>query len=59
MDEHAVGGLALTAVVRHSIAIVEMRMLSRVELDLTTSVHLQFEVAVAVDLLHRSQLTIG
>ena len=41
------------------IAIVEMRMLPSIELDLTTRVHLQFQVAAAVDLLHRAQLTIG
>jgi len=36
VDEHTVGGLALAAVTRYCIAVIEMRMLSRVELDLTT-----------------------
>jgi hypothetical protein len=31
MDEHAVGGLALTAVTRDCVAVVEMRIVSDVE----------------------------
>jgi len=34
MNEHTVGGLALAAVARHSVAVIEMRHLPHVELDL-------------------------
>ena len=34
MDQHTVGGLALAAVARHRIAVIQMRMLLDVELDL-------------------------
>ena len=34
MDKHTVGGLALAAVARHRVTIVQMRMLLDVELDL-------------------------
>ena len=31
VDEHAVGGLPLTAVARHRVAVIEMRILSNIE----------------------------
>ena len=59
MDQCAVGGLTLAAVTRHRIPVVKMRMMSRIERDLATRVHLQSQIAVSIDLLYGSELAVS
>jgi hypothetical protein len=59
VDQHPVGGLALAAVARHRITVIEMRMLPRVELDLSPRVRAEFQIAVALDPLDGCQFAVS
>jgi len=58
VNQHAVGGLSLAGMTGYGIAVIEMRMQTRIELQLAASVHLQTQPPVLADTLHRSQLTV-
>ena len=58
VDQHAVRRLPLAGMTRHRIPMIEMRMQTRIELQLVASVHLQTQPSVLADTLHRSQLTV-
>ena len=60
MNQHTVGGLSLAGITRHSIAVIEMRMLARIEFDRAASIHLKTQppVVVLADALHRAQLSV-
>ncbi len=51
VDEHAVGGLALTAVTRDCVAVVEMRIVSDVERDRAARIKTDLQTVARVDLL--------
>jgi hypothetical protein len=40
VDQYPVGGLSLAGMARHGVAVVEVRILHRIEFDLAASVHL-------------------
>src|SRR5208282_458486 len=58
VNQDTVGSLSLAGVAGHGIPMIEMRMLVRVELDRTTTVHLQAQVPVFVDALDGPQLAV-
>src|SRR5260370_30250729 len=59
VNEDTVGSLSLAGVAGHGITVVEMRMLVRIKLDRTTTVHLQAQPPVSVDALDGPQLSVG
>jgi len=59
MDKHSISSLTLTAMARHGIAAVQMRILSNVERDRAARVETDSEVATVVELLDGAQLTVG
>ena len=59
MDKHSISSLTLTAMARHGIAVVQMRILSNVERDRAARVETDSEVATVVELLDGAQLTVG
>ena len=63
MDEYPVGGLALAAVTRHRVAVVEVRIPDRIKLDdtitLAASVHLQTHPPILDDAFEGPKLTVG
>jgi hypothetical protein len=59
VDDHPVSRLALTAVARHRVTVIQVRMFPHVELHAAARFEAQSEVAVAIDSLDGRQLTIG
>ena len=58
VDEYAVGSLALAGMTRDGIAVVQMRMPGRIDLDRAAVVHLEHHPALA-DSLHGPKLAVG
>ena len=58
VNQDAVGSLSLAGVAGHCIAMIEMRMLARIEFDRAATVHLQAHPPVFVDALDCSQLAV-
>ena len=59
VDEDALGGEALGAVAGYSIAMIEMAVLSRIELYLAVIVQARREAAIGMDRLDDGKVTIG
>ena len=57
MDKHTMGGLALAGMAGHGIAVIQVRMLRRVDLNGTPVIHLQSHPTLS-DTLHRAQFTV-
>src|SRR5665213_2116625 len=57
VNQHPVGSLPLAGVAGHGVAVVKMRMLNRVKLHLTASVHLHGHAPLG-DALHGAKLTV-
>src|SRR5208283_2899180 len=58
VNQDTVGSLSLAGVAGHGIAMIEMRMLVRIELNHTPTVDLQAQPPVSVDALDGSQLAV-
>src|ERR1035441_7978036 len=58
VDKDAVSGLSLAGVAGHGIAVVKMRMLHRIKLHLTASVHLDGHAPLGIA-LHCSKLPVS
>src|ERR1039457_6820169 len=59
VHEHALGGLPLTGITRHGIAVVNMRMLLRIDGDITPAVQFEAHPSISAESLHGSKFTIG
>ena len=59
VDQHPVGGLSLAGMTRDRVAMIEVRMLRRIEFDLAASVHLQTHPPILADAFDGSQLAVG
>ena len=63
MNEHTVGGLSLAGMTRDRVAMIEVRMRRRIELDHTVfwvaSVHLQTHPSILANALHGPEFTVG
>jgi len=59
VDEYAVGSLALTAVARHRVPVVEMGILSDIERYSAARVEANSEIAAGIDLLDGAQFTVS
>ena len=59
MDQHPVGGLPLAGMTRDRVTMIEVRILHRIDLGLTASVHLQTHPPILADAFDGSQLAVG
>src|ERR1019366_8201577 len=59
VHEHTLGGLSLAGVARHGVAVVNVRMLLRVDGDITPAVQFKTHPSISAEFLHGSKFTIG
>ena len=59
MHQNTLGGLSLAGMAGHGIAMIEMRMLIRINFYLTAIIHLQANALLISDAADCPQLTIG
>ena len=59
VNQDAIGGLALAAVARHRVAVVEVRVLAQSKPDGPTRVETDLELPLLVDSFERAELSIG
>ena len=59
VHQHAVGGGTLAAVAGDGVAVIDMRVLSDVELHFLAGVEPNLKISVGVDLLDGSELAVG
>src|SRR5690242_18605103 len=59
MDQHAVSGVALAAMARDGVPVIDMRMFTDIERNLAAGIHTNFKIAGVIDLLNCAQLPVG